>query len=83
MLDFVKKETVIGFCMHFEIAPSRLGFFLGCFAATQLARQLQQERKQVVCSNIKWYAVIGKPGSARPEGTPAMDLGLEGKCTHM
>jgi len=28
-------------------------------------------------------AVIGKPGSARLEGTPAMDLGLEGIRTYM
>jgi len=31
----------------------------------------------------RWCAVIGKPGSARPEGTPATDLGLEGINTHM
>ena len=31
----------------------------------------------------KWCAVIGKPKSARPEGTPAMDLGLDGIRVHM
>jgi len=31
----------------------------------------------------RWCAVIGKPGSARPEGTPAMDLELQGIRTHL
>jgi len=51
-------------------------FLIGFFVTTQLARQLQQE-------HTRWYAVIGKPGSARLEGTPAMDLELKGIRTHM
>jgi len=31
-------------CVHFH-------YFFGCFASTQLARRLHQERTQVVCSN--------------------------------
>jgi len=46
----------------------QMAFFL-CFAATQLARQVQQERTQVC-------AVIKQPGSAWVEGTPAMDMVL-------
>jgi len=52
--------------------------FFGCYATTQLALQLHQERSQVVCSNL-----VGKPGSARPEGTSAIDLELKGIRTHM
>jgi len=40
------------------------------FVATQLARQLHQERRG---------AVIGKPGSTRLENTPAMDNGINSK----
>jgi len=31
----------------------------------------------------KWCAVRGKPGSARHEDTPAIDLALKGIRTHM
>ena len=41
-------------------------FCFGCFAATQLARQAQEERTQVVCSNKEL---------TESNGTPAMDLG--------
>jgi len=41
---------------------------LVCNATSQLTLQLHQERLQVC-------AVTGWPGSDRPEGTPAMDLG--------
>jgi len=53
-------------------------FCVCCYADTQLALQVQQEHTQVVCSD-------GKPGSARPEGTTAMELGHEGPGirTHM
>ena len=56
--------------------PVFFGFFC-CYAATQLALQVQQERTHVVCSN--------REPSARPEGTPAMNLELElgkGPCQH-
>jgi len=53
-------------------------YYCTCHAATQLALQVQQERTQVVCTNRD-----SKPGSARPEGTPAMDLGLAGIRTHV
>jgi len=46
-------------------------FALICYAATQAVTAspgFHQERTQVVCS-------MGWPGSARLEGTPAMDLG--------
>ena len=31
----------------------------------------------------RWCAVIGKPGSARLEETPTIDLELKGICTHV
>ena len=46
-------------------APT-IRFFFGCFATTQVARQLQQERTQVVCSNkeactyVVCAAIFGK-----------------------
>jgi len=43
---------------------------LVCYAATQLALQLQQERIQVVCSNkVAWKRLT------ESNSTPAMDLG--------
>jgi len=52
-----------------------LFWFLVChgYAATQLALELQQERIQVVRST----KVVRRISSAS-NGTPAMDLGLEG-----
>jgi len=47
-------------------------WFLVCYAATQLAIQLHQERIQVVRSN---RVVLKRP--AESNGTPAMDLGFE------
>jgi c-di-AMP phosphodiesterase-like protein len=46
-------------------------FFLClCFAATQLARQLHQERTQVVCSNKEAWKRLSESN-----GTPVMDFG--------
>jgi len=45
---------VVGRCLNIlrdAHNKRRVHFFFGCFAATQLARQVQQERTQVVCSN--------------------------------
>ena len=50
-------------------------FIFLCFAATQLARQLHQERLQVVYRNR-----VARKRTAR---TPAMDLKLKGIRTHM
>jgi len=46
------------------------------FAATQLAFNYSRNAH-------RWCGVIGKPGSARLEGTPAMDLELKGVRTYM
>jgi hypothetical protein len=47
----VKQEhNVIGMFYYTRVLQHRV-FFFGCFAATQLWRQLQQERTQVVSSN--------------------------------
>jgi len=48
-------------------------WFLVCYAATQLATPLPQERIQVVSSNK-----VARKRSAESNGTPAMDLGFEG-----
>ena len=45
-------------------------FFFFVKAATQLARQVQQERTQVVCSNK-----VGRNRLAESNGTDAMDPG--------
>jgi len=45
-------------------------FFFFVKAATQLARQVQQERTQVACSNK-----VGRNRLAESNGTPAMDPG--------
>jgi len=48
-----------------------IGFwFLVCYAATQLATQLQQKCIQVVCSNEE-----ARKRLTESNGTPAMDLG--------
>jgi len=52
-------------------------FFWFCFVTTQLARQLQTG------THTGGGAVTEKPGSARLEGTPTMDFGLESIRTHM
>jgi len=50
-------------------------FFFGCYAATQQARQVHQERTQVVCSN--------KEAQKRLNGTPEMDsMIFLLSCTH-
>jgi len=53
-----------------------LGFFgfwfLVCYAATQLATQLQQRRIQVACSNK-----VARKRLTESNGTPAMDFGCE------
>jgi len=51
--------------------PDRQGFwFLVCYAATQLANQLQQTRIQLVRSNK-----VARKRLTESNGTPAMDLG--------
>jgi len=45
-------------------------FFCCCYAVTQLARQVQQERTQVVCSIKEAWKRL-----TESNGTPAMDLG--------
>jgi len=47
------------------------GLFFCCYAATQLARQVQQECTQVVCSNKKALQRLTESNS-----THAMDLGF-------
>ena len=42
-------------------------FFFGCYAATQLALQLQSERTQVLCSNRE-------ARKCTAQSTPGMDL---------
>jgi len=55
------------------IGIDRFGFwFLVCYAATQLAIQLQQKCIQVVYSNRE-----ARKRPAVSNGTPAMDLGFE------
>jgi len=44
-------------------------FFSSCFAVTQLAHQLQQERTQVVCTNKEAWKRL-----TEPNGTPAIGL---------
>ena len=56
-------------CLY-QSPPLPLRIFCGCFADTQLARQLQQERTQVVCSNKETRNRL-----TESYGTPAMDLG--------
>ena len=46
-------------------------FFWVCFASTQLALQVQQERSQVVCGNKKSQKRLTNSNS-----TPAMNFGL-------
>jgi len=53
-------------------------FGLVCYAAIQLALQLQQERVQVVRSTK-----VVRRIPTKSNGTPAMDLKLEGKCIHI
>jgi len=54
-----------------KMISNALQFFLFFVkAATQLARQVQQERTQVVCSNK-----VGRNRLAESNGTPAMDPG--------
>jgi len=43
-------------------------FFLGCFAATQLAFQVHQERLHVVCTNKEAHKRL-----TESNGTPAME----------
>jgi len=45
-------------------------FFYGCYAATQLALQVQQKRTHVVCGNKE-----ARKRLTDSNGTPAMDLG--------
>jgi len=52
-----------------EISISSFFGFLVCYAATQLANQLQQTRIQVVCSNK-----VARKSLTESNGTPAMDL---------
>ena len=47
-----------------------LAFFFSSFAATQLARQVKQERTQLVCSSKEAQKRL-----TESNGTPAMDLG--------
>jgi len=62
------------------VKGAKVGFFVffGCYAATQLALQLHQERTQVVCSNRE-----ARKRPASLEGTPAMDIEIKGIRTHM
>jgi len=65
------------------ICYHNLGFwFLVCYAATQLATQLQQRCIQVVCSNKE-----ARKRLTESNGTPAMDLGHMNqdhtRCTHL
>ena len=85
LISWLKSPHHSGFRFAFRW-PSRVSsswewdiFFFG-YATTQLALILYQERTQVVC---RWCAVMGWSGSARLEGTPAMDFKLDGICTHM
>jgi len=71
------------FCRHTASTPSTSGshiFFwiLGCYAATQLAIQLQPECIQLVYSNRE-----ARKHPAESNGTPAMDHGMNAKRIHM
>jgi len=50
-------------------------WFLVCYAATQLATQLQQRHIQVVRSNK-----VSRKRLTESNGTPAMDLGTKECC---
>ena len=52
-------------------------WFLVCYAATQLATQLQQRRIQVVRSNK-----VARKRLTESNGTPAMDFGCEEKLAN-
>ena len=45
--------------------------FFGCYAAKEIALQVQQERTQAVCSNKEAWKHL-----TESNGTPTMDLGL-------
>jgi len=62
-----------------NITHPHLSFFGFCLVATQLARQLHLKSG----THTGGSSVIGKPRSARLEGTPAMDHGINGKRMHM
>jgi len=58
---------------HPFVSPPKVAivfFLFCCYAATQLALQLRQERSQVVCSNKE-----ARKRLTDSNGTPAMDLG--------
>jgi len=52
-------------------------FFFFWFCRHTARAKIQEEKKK------GGGAVMGKPTSARLEGTPALDLGFEGIRTHM
>jgi len=77
------QESELCFCFLFEIRlgtalilkgnspeTQRVEFFFCCYATTQLAAQVQQERTQVVDSNKE-----ARKRLAESNGTPAMDIG--------
>jgi len=57
--------------VHYSYTLFFTFWFILCFAATQLARQVQQERTQMVYSNREAQKRL-----TESNGTPAVDLGF-------
>jgi len=71
------RETETITCMETTPTQPPEPFFFLCVLPPH------SQRANYIRNTHRWCVVIGKPGGARLEGTPAMDLGLKGKRIHM
>ena len=74
-IDFFLLLLFLNRSAHFHFMVQFLFLFLFCYAATQLAIQLHQERIQVVRSNRE-----ARKRPTESNGTPAMDLKNRNRC---